>query len=97
MEIVHHHLAGHERLRPIRRVPQTEDRELRDGDVTTACAESCPTRAIVFGDLDDRDSRVSKLTRNPRAFRLQEDLGTEPKVIYLAERSDGRSTDDGTR
>ncbi len=61
-------------------------RELRDGDVTTACAESCPARAIVFGDLDDPDSRVSRTIRSPRAFRPHEDLGTGPKVYYLSEK-----------
>ena len=76
----------HHRILRAREAARAESRELGDGDVTTACAESCPTRAIVFGDLDDPDSRVSQLARNPRAFRLQEDLGTEPKVIYLAER-----------
>jgi molybdopterin-containing oxidoreductase family iron-sulfur binding subunit len=51
----------------------------------TACAEACPARAIVFGDLSDPGSDVSRLARSPRAFRLQEELGTKPKVIYLTE------------
>jgi molybdopterin-containing oxidoreductase family iron-sulfur binding subunit len=54
--------------------------------VTTACAESCPAKAIVFGDLDDPESRISELARSSRAFRLFEDLGTEPKLYYLSER-----------
>lgn len=49
-----------------------------------ACAEACPAGAIVFGDLADAQSRVSRLHRNPRAFRLLENLGTRPKVAYLA-------------
>jgi molybdopterin-containing oxidoreductase family iron-sulfur binding subunit len=76
----------HHRVNRAREEARAEDRELRDGDVTTACAESCPAQAIVFGDLDDADSRVSRLSRNPRAFRPHEDLGTEPKVFYLGEK-----------
>jgi molybdopterin-containing oxidoreductase family iron-sulfur binding subunit len=58
---------------------------LRDGDYTTACQDACPARAITFGDLDDPQSRVRTLARSQRAFRLQEELGTEPKVYYLRE------------
>jgi len=58
-------------------------RALQDGEVTTACAQSCPTGAIVFGDLKDESSRVARLTRSARAFRVFEQLGTEPSVYYL--------------
>jgi len=75
----------HHRILSARDEARAAGRELRDGDVTTACAESCPAQAIVFGDLDDPASQVSELAHNPRAFRLLEDLGTEPKVYYLAE------------
>ena len=75
----------HHRILGARDAARAEGRDLRDGDVDPACAESCPAQAIFFGDLDDPDSRVSQLVRSPRAFRLQEDLGTEPKVYYLAE------------
>jgi molybdopterin-containing oxidoreductase family iron-sulfur binding subunit len=73
------------RLPKARETAAAEKRELRDGDYRTACQETCPTRAITFGDLDDPRSRVSALVKSPRAFRLQEDLGTEPKVYYLRE------------
>jgi len=66
-----------------KRKAQKEGRELREGDVVPACMEACPSEAIYFGDLDDPESLVSKLQTNPRAFRLLEDLGTRPKVIYL--------------
>lgn len=75
----------HHRILKARDEAAAAGRKLRDGDVTTACAESCPAQAITFGDLDDPDSRVSRLARSSRAFRLYEDLGTEPKVYYLAE------------
>jgi menaquinone reductase, iron-sulfur cluster-binding subunit len=75
----------HHRLQRAREQARVENRPLREGDYVPACAESCPTGAIVFGDLDNPDHRVAKLTKDPRAFRLLEELGTEPKVHYLAE------------
>ena len=58
-------------------------REIADGDVATACQQSCPTGAIVFGDLADPDARVSKLLAGRRAYRVLDDLGTRPNVGYL--------------
>jgi molybdopterin-containing oxidoreductase family iron-sulfur binding subunit len=48
-----------------------------------ACAKTCPGHAIHFGDLDDRESEVSRLLRERNAVRLKEELGTEPSVYYL--------------
>jgi len=66
---------------------KVEKRALRTDEVTTACAQACPTNAIVFGDLDDPNSTVSKLLaqaeQEGRVYRLLEDLGTDPKVYYL--------------
>ncbi|MBI4301413.1 MAG: 4Fe-4S dicluster domain-containing protein [Chloroflexi bacterium] len=53
--------------------------------ILPACAQTCTGNATFFGDLDDPDSRVSQLAKSPRAFRLLEDLGTNPKVYYLKE------------
>lgn len=75
----------HHRLQKARDLARAEKRAMRESEYQPACAESCPTRAIVFGDLDDARSEVSKLSKTPRAFRLLEDLGTEPKVYYLSE------------
>jgi molybdopterin-containing oxidoreductase family iron-sulfur binding subunit len=75
----------HHRLQKARVAAKAEGREVRDGDWTPACVQSCPSRAMVFGDLDDPKSEVSSLTKSPRAFRLLEELGTEPRVYYLAE------------
>lgn len=55
------------------------------GGVLPACAETCPAFAISFGDLDDPASDVYRLSRDRRAARLLEELGTRPKVYYLAE------------
>jgi Fe-S-cluster-containing dehydrogenase component len=58
-------------------------RKLADGDVQTACQQACPTQAITFGDLKDPDSRISRLRRSPRYYRVLEELGTRPSVGYL--------------
>lgn len=75
----------HHRLIMAREQAAAEKRPLREGDFTPACVESCPARAMYFGDLEDPTSAVAHLSRSARAFRLLEDLGTEPKVIYLSE------------
>ncbi len=74
-----------QRVRAGKDLAQKEGRPVRDGDIIPACMESCPAKAIYFGDLDDPNSMVAQLERSPRAFRLQDDLGTRPKVIYLTE------------
>ncbi|RPH87600.1 MAG: 4Fe-4S dicluster domain-containing protein [Desulfobacteraceae bacterium] len=60
-----------------------ERRDLKEGEYTTACAEACPTKAITFGNLQNPESSVAKLSKSPQAFRLLEKLGTQPKVYYL--------------
>jgi molybdopterin-containing oxidoreductase family iron-sulfur binding subunit len=76
-----------QRIREARYKAKDEGRELRDGDVIPACVETCPTKARIFGNMADPNSKVSELSRSPRAFKLMENLGTEPKVIYLTERA----------
>ncbi|RMD88331.1 MAG: 4Fe-4S dicluster domain-containing protein [Calditrichaeota bacterium] len=73
------------RIQKAKEQARAEGRDLRDEDVVPACAESCPAKAIYFGDLDNPNSMVAKLAKSERAFRLQEELGTEPKVYYLSE------------
>jgi menaquinone reductase, iron-sulfur cluster-binding subunit len=75
----------HHRLQKAKARALGERRELAPGEYVPACAEACPARAIVFGDLSDQGSEVFRLARSSRAFRLQEQLGTKPKVIYLTE------------
>ncbi|MFN2240436.1 MAG: hypothetical protein ABR524_13695, partial [Thermoanaerobaculia bacterium] len=55
-------------------------------DYVPACVEACPTRAIVFGDLNDPESDVALAAQSSGSFRLLESLGTDPKVYYLSER-----------
>lgn len=75
----------HHRLQKAREKARMEERDTIDGEYNIACAEICPTSAITFGNLDDSNSKVSYLARSTRAFRLLEELGTEPKVYYLKE------------
>jgi molybdopterin-containing oxidoreductase family iron-sulfur binding subunit len=77
----------HHRLQKARELARVENRPLREDDYLPACVESCPTEALFFGDLDDPRHQVAQLAAHPRAFRLLEELGTEPKVYYLQEDS----------
>jgi molybdopterin-containing oxidoreductase family iron-sulfur binding subunit len=60
------------------------DRKIADGEILTACQQACPTQTIVFGDQADKNSRVSKLRNDPRAYLLLEELNTRPRTSYLA-------------
>jgi molybdopterin-containing oxidoreductase family iron-sulfur binding subunit len=59
-------------------------REVRDGDVTTACQQACPASAIEFGDIRDQSSRVVQAKADPRSYALLEELNTTPRTTYLA-------------
>jgi molybdopterin-containing oxidoreductase family iron-sulfur binding subunit len=63
---------------------EKQDRPLKDGEIVTACQQACPTEAIVFGDLNDPNSRVSRLKRQRRDYSLLEELDTRPRTTYLA-------------
>uniref|UniRef100_Q02BR6 4Fe-4S ferredoxin, iron-sulfur binding domain protein n=1 Tax=Solibacter usitatus (strain Ellin6076) TaxID=234267 RepID=Q02BR6_SOLUE len=60
------------------------DRSVRDGEIQTACQASCPTDAIVFGNINDKASRVAKLKANERNYGLLAELNTRPRTTYLA-------------
>ena len=60
-----------------------EGRKVRDGEFTTACAQTCPTDALIFGSLLDPKSRVSRLIQDTRRYQVLGHLNTKPAVIYL--------------
>ncbi|HLG50295.1 MAG TPA: 4Fe-4S dicluster domain-containing protein, partial [Chloroflexota bacterium] len=62
---------------------EIEGRRIRDGEVVTACQAVCPTRAIVFGDLNDASSQVAKLKADPLNYDLLAELNTRPRTSYL--------------
>ena len=59
-----------------------EGRRVRDGEFKTACSESCDDNAMVFGDINDRDSEILKVKDGDRTYRVLESIGTKPNVIY---------------
>ena len=70
------------RIRSAQAKAKLEDRALKDGDVQTACQQSCPTGAIVFGDLNDKTSEVHRLFKREDSYALLEELNTQPAVRY---------------
>ncbi|MBN2012046.1 4Fe-4S dicluster domain-containing protein [candidate division KSB1 bacterium] len=71
------------RIRKAKEDAKIEGRLVRDGEVMPACAQSCPTGALTFGNLNDPESKVSKLVNDYRAYVVFEELNTKPSVIYL--------------
>ena len=73
-----------QRINAARIGAEMEHRELGGDEVVTACQAACPTRAIVFGNLNARESAVSKAKANPRNYALLAELNTRPRTTYLA-------------
>jgi molybdopterin-containing oxidoreductase family iron-sulfur binding subunit len=73
-----------QRIRLAESDAKTAHRPLADGEFTTACAQTCPSQAIVFGDLQDPNSRVAHFSKDPRGYHVLEELNTRPAVTYLA-------------
>jgi Fe-S-cluster-containing dehydrogenase component len=72
-----------QRIRKGKEDAQKEGRRVKDGEITPACVQSCPTSALVFGDRNDPESRVAKMAKNDRGFHLLAELGTHPSITYL--------------
>lgn len=73
-----------QRINEAKITSQEEDRLVRDGEIQTACQQVCPADAIVFGNINDKSSRVAKLKADPRDYKLLEVLNTRPRTSYLA-------------
>jgi len=73
-----------QRIAAARQAAKASGRKLADGDIRTACQQACPTGAIVFGDLNDPESRVHKLAHSTRSYQALAELGVGPAVTYLA-------------
>jgi Fe-S-cluster-containing dehydrogenase component len=74
-----------QRIENVKQKAKVEDRPIADGEIQTACSAACPAGAIVFGDLNDVQSRVAKLSKSNRGYRMLEELGIQPSVTYLAD------------
>jgi molybdopterin-containing oxidoreductase family iron-sulfur binding subunit len=62
-----------------------ENRPIRDGEVVTACQQACPASAIIFGNLNDKTSKIAKLRADERTYQVLADQNTRPRTTYLAE------------
>jgi molybdopterin-containing oxidoreductase family iron-sulfur binding subunit len=72
-----------QRIKAAHNRAKNEKRMIRDGEVTPACVQTCPTDALVFGSLMDKQSRVRQMVDDPRAYQVMGYLNTKPAVIYL--------------
>jgi molybdopterin-containing oxidoreductase family iron-sulfur binding subunit len=73
-----------QRINAAKITAEKESRAVRDGEITTACQGACPTQAIVFGDINDRDSRVARLKAGPLNYGILTELNTRPRTTYQA-------------
>lgn len=73
-----------QRIRSAKDQAKDEKRPLREGEIQTACQQTCPTQAIRFGDINDKKSQLSFEQRHPGAFHMLEVLNTKPVISYLA-------------
>lgn len=73
-----------QRIRLAKDTAKDDDRRrVRDGEVTPACVQTCPTEAMVFGNLNDPDSQISKMVKDERSYHVLEELNTSPSIVYL--------------
>jgi len=72
-----------QRIRRAHDRAKDEGRKIKDGEVIPACAQTCPTGAITFGNLLDSSSKIYQLANSKRAYRIFEELGTSPAIYYL--------------
>jgi Fe-S-cluster-containing dehydrogenase component len=74
-----------QRIENVKLNAKVQGRAIKDGEIMPACAAACPAQAIVFGDLHDSESKVSRVSRMNRGYHLLEELGVKPAVTYLVD------------
>ncbi len=74
-----------QRINNTRQKAKIENRQIIDGEIRPACVAACPSGALVFGDLNNTESRVARLSRADRNYRVLEELGIKPSMSYLAD------------
>ena len=72
-----------QRIKEVKNLAKNEGRAVKDGEVRPACVQTCPTEALVFGNLKDPGSKVSQLVKDPRTYQVLAHLNTKPAVFYL--------------
>jgi molybdopterin-containing oxidoreductase family iron-sulfur binding subunit len=73
-----------QRINSVKLEAEKADREIQDGEILTACQQTCPAQAIVFGNINDKNSRVARMKAQSRNYGLLEELNTRPRTTYLA-------------
>src|SRR4029434_5051796 len=73
-----------QRINHARIAAKLEDRPIRDGEIVTACEAACPTDAIVFGNINDPNSRVAQMKRHTLNYPLLAELNSRPRTTYMA-------------
>jgi len=73
-----------QRIREATNKAKADGHPIKDGEIQTACQQTCPTKALTFGDYKQKESAVAKLSRDPRGYRLLDyQVNTRPSVVYL--------------
>jgi len=73
-----------QRIQEVKIAADKENREIRDGEIKTACQQACPTNAILFGNINDKNSAVAKIKTNERTYGVLADINTRPRTTYVA-------------
>ena len=72
-----------QRIQATKLTAKMENRTIKEGEIQTACSQSCPANAIVFGDMNNPESEISKLFRNERSYAMLEEYDIVPSIKYL--------------